>query len=242
MRCTWIAFFVIAQTALVATATGCDNSCDPNQTQVPVRERNSLSSNSNEFVCVPDEDESTTTVTPTASNGAASTSDDAGITTNDASAASDATTSADSTTSACAAITVLGPVVLVVAKSIEPPVTNVAPANGAYTLVQASSYAVDGGAPTLSLIGATLDVNGAALRLGALTPAPSLEENESFTLTLAAGALTTVCETRAGSLAALLPAPGGTEPADLSWDPIASVLTLRIHAATGDVDLLFEPM
>jgi hypothetical protein len=123
-------------------------------------------------------------------------------------------------------------------------VVDSAPPDGRYELVQASSYGVDGSAPLVATLRASLDVSGARLILGAqATRGTTLEANESFTLTVTPGVLTKVCESRHGAVAAglLRGAPGATSPAHLGWNASTSLLTLVMTTSSGEIELLFTP-
>jgi hypothetical protein len=122
-------------------------------------------------------------------------------------------------------------------------VVDLAPPDGRYELVQASSYGVESG-PVVATLRASLDVSGARLIIGAqATQSTTLEANESFTLTVTPGVLTKVCESRQGTVAAglLRGAPGATSPAHLGWNASTSLLTLVISTSSGDIELLFTP-
>jgi hypothetical protein len=127
-----------------------------------------------------------------------------------------------------------------------PAVTEVWPADGDYSLAQASSYAPNGGASPIQLLRASLQVGGHVLVLGARgSTGGALEANESFTLTLApgapAGTLTKVCQTSDGPLGwAMIPGPNGSNrSALLGWDGAIGVITLVLVTPYGEVELLF---
>ena len=123
--------------------------------------------------------------------------------------------------------------------SADPPPTlrGVTPPDGTFTLARAVRYSPDEARPPL-VFRAVLVRAGAKLVLG--TQADG--SNESFLLTLAAGTLVDVCETRYGKAvgSALLPdGVGGTTPADLDWNDATHTLTLSIHAGTATIAMEF---
>ena len=123
--------------------------------------------------------------------------------------------------------------------SADPPPTlrGVTPPDGTFTLARAVRYSPDEARPPV-VFRAVLVRAGAKLVLGAQADG----SNESFLLTLAAGTLVEVCETRYGNAVGSALFPDGVEstaPADLDWNEATDTLSLRIHAGTATIALEF---
>ena len=133
------------------------------------------------------------------------------------------------------------PIVTKTGAAPSPPMA-IAPPDGSYILVQASSYATDPSGSPFEKVRASISVKGAKVVFGAqATKSGKLESNESFTFTLTTTEIVKFCQLGAGSISSFW-FPGGDgvkRPAKIVWDAQLKYVTLVVRTPFGDVELVF---